>query len=184
MWLIMFVAASVAGELQIEADLPVRVVVDEQPVGMLQVPGRMIFETEIGRHTVVLHLAETTEQVVVDVGSLVPTFVRIDDKGAVVVGTSKPDGPPAVVLHTDGDMPLLVLLDRQRFQVSPGFDVTMPLTVGDHALSVRSADGTMIYASGTLAMEGGAGLTVNLLEGRLPQVSGAGGSFRTGQAGR
>jgi hypothetical protein len=58
--------------------------------------------------------------------------------------------------------------------------VLLPLPVGEHPMSLRSSDGTSVFARGVLTVSGGKDLVVQVTEGLMPETSGEGISFSSG----
>ena len=73
-------------------------------------------------------------------------------------------------------------IDGDRHSIPAGGHLQLQLANGVHNVSVRSGDGTAIWASGRLNVTGGPPLIVQMSEGRLPEVSG-GGTFDAGSGG-
>jgi hypothetical protein len=65
-----------------------------------------------------------------------------------------------------------VRVDGARHHLSGGDRITLTLAPGPHAMSVRSQDGTSVWAAGTLSVSGGAPVIVQIAEGRMPEVGG------------
>jgi hypothetical protein len=65
-------------------------------------------------------------------------------------------------------------IDAKPHAVEPGRDLTLDLPPGAHPMSVRSSDGTVVWATGSLEVAPGEPLVVQIGEGRMPEVSGAG----------
>src|SRR5690606_4050302 len=111
-----------------------------------------------------------------------PTLVLVGRTGVTIAkgptgdAASAPavDGVSDVLFRTASGEQLLVQVDQQRVLVSPGRGVALPLSVGHHPMTVRSADGSSIFARGTLVVTGGTELLVRLSEGRLPETAGDG----------
>jgi hypothetical protein len=99
------------------------------------------------------------------------TGVTLEARGAQVAAPEA-SGPVALELRFVGGGGATVRLDSQPHKVGPGRGLSTTIPLGRHALSVRSSDGTVIWASGDLFVDGP--LVVQITEGRLPEISGAG----------
>lgn len=179
-WLLVCVTAFGA-ELVVDAKVPVELYVSGALVAQLAVPAELHVQVEAGPN----HLKVFTD------GKPSELEVDVDvDRGArVVIGrtgitTEAPgekapaaEGPRAVEVRSVAHEDLLVVVADQRYKVAPGDRLALELDPGDHRLSVRAGNGTVVYAAGTLRV-GDAALVIQVSEGRVPEVAGAGGSYR------
>jgi len=174
-----------AGELLIDARVPLEARVDGVPVAQLFVPAQLIVPLPVGDHQftaliggtpqqVPLHIPPPGERAVVLAGrSGLTTELRAAPRLAST-------GEVPVSLRVTGGAGLQVRIDAQRLVVEPGAGLTLALPAGSHPMSVRSREGTVIWASGTLHLAGDQTVVVQLAEGRLPETSGVGSSFAAG----
>jgi hypothetical protein len=201
MWWICFARAV---ELIVNAEVPARVAVDGKPAAELYLPGILRVEVAVGPHVVQLVASELAradgtgvetfkvdavegEPIVMFVGragiSYAPLSARAAGAPAVadaqdLVQAQPPDlGPWPVRFRAAPGERLLVVVDDRRVFVAPGEDVQIELGSGDHRCTVRSTDGTMLYARGYLRVRGGDAMIVLVGEGMLPTASGDGVAF-------
>lgn len=173
---------SADGFLVFDAHLPAEVLVDGEPVAQLYRAARVRVEVPAGIHRVRVYTNGSPNdlEVVVPAGGELP--VLVGRMGLSVDPKSKPVGAPTDVVA--GDIPVQVrmsdrtgarlLIDKKRYTVTAGKQLELQLPTGEHDLSVRSEDGTVVWATGTLKVDGPDPVIVQLSEGRLPEVSGRG----------
>ncbi|HMV66545.1 MAG TPA: hypothetical protein PKA64_06820 [Myxococcota bacterium] len=181
MWLLLLNLAWSA-ELVVDAKMPARVSLDGVVVADLYVPGLLRVPTEAGTHELLVTVDGRPHELRVAVHDDTPLLVLVGRSG-VTLGETAPAaavaaaGPWGVRFRVSGRERLLVQVDGQRVVLSPGGGSTLQLGPGEHRMSVRSSDGTMVYARGVLQVRGGEELAVQVGEGSLPETSGAGVSF-------
>lgn len=176
----LLLGTALAGELVIDAKVPARVAVDGELAAEIYALGRLHLTVADGAHKVVVTVDGTPRALEVQVGAR-PVVVFVGRTGLTV------DAGPAPVVATLGDATvrfvtpegsrLLVQVDGRRVPVPPGGGVPVTLPVGEHTMSVRNADGTQVYARGTLVLRGTGDVVVQITEGRVPETSGEGVSF-------
>lgn len=170
---------AVASTLHIDSKLAAEVLVDGVKLAQLYGPARLDLTVAPGDHLLrvythgqphdlPLRLPEG-EEVTVVVG-------RSGLSSAAVVGASAPvSGVVPVEFRVVGGAPAMLRFSDARHTIANGDRLTLDLPVGSHDVSIRSGDGTVIWAVGRLTVGGGE-MVVQLAEGRVPEVSG-GGSF-------
>ena len=164
--------------LLIDAKLPAEILVDGHKLGQLWAPARVSFTVKPGAHQLRIYTHGKPN----DLSIALPP----GDGLTVVVGRS---GLSSEALPTDqrpttgivpvefrvvGGAPAMLRFADTKHTIAQGDRLTLDLPSGTHALSVRSGDGTVIWASGRLTVEGGNQMVVQLAEGRMPEVSGEG----------
>lgn len=168
-------ASPAPGGLIIDAKVPAEIRIDGHVVGQFFLPGRLEVPVEPGEHTLA----------VVREGKPEELPVRVPAEGAVVVvgktGTTlgaarvpdRPDprAPVELEVRVSGNAPVQLRLGDQRFDLSPGRVVKLELPVGTHPFSFRNRAGTLIWAKGSLELEGGP-VVMQVAEGRMPELSG------------
>jgi hypothetical protein len=183
--MLLIMSVALAAEIVVDAKVPVTLRVDGAVAAELRLPGSVRVEVPSGDHRVVLVAGTEEHTWAVTLVDGVPVHLMAGRGG---VSMSLPDGrePPVAAGLSDvrfvvsGPVALMVFIDRQRLLVEPGPGRLVPVPVGQHEVSVRSADGAEVYARGVLRVDGGPGLMVQLAEGRLPETNGPGVSFVAG----
>lgn len=173
------------GELLIDARVPLEARVDGVPVAQLFVPGQLIVPLPVGDHQLIALISGAPQQVAVHIpppGERAVVFAGRSGLTTEVRPAPRlaPAGEVPVSLRVTGGSGLQVRIDAQRLVVEPGTGLTLALPAGPHPMSVRSREGTVIWAHGTLNLAGDQTVVVQLAEGRLPETSGAGCSFAAG----
>ena len=179
--------ASTFGMLEVEATQAAEVLLDGVKLGQLWMPGDVRFRVPAGPHTLRVYMQGQPN----DLGIVVPSEGAVQvlaGRGGLSASheTETDDPAPAadvaVEFRVMGTRAATVHLDQGRHKVQPGAPLSFDLTPGAHPLSVRSADGAVIWASGVLRVSGSERVVVHVSEGRLPEVS-RGGLFHTGSEG-
>jgi hypothetical protein len=179
------VAAPPVGELWIDARVPLEARVDGVPIAQLFVPGQLIVPVPVGDHQLTALIAGAPQQVQVHIPPPGERAVVLAGRSGLTTELRPAPrlaaaGEVPVSLRVTGGASLQVRIDAQRLLVEPGAGLTLALPAGPHPMSVRSREGTVIWASGTLHLAGDQTVVVQLGEGRLPETSGAGSSFAAG----
>jgi hypothetical protein len=172
----------VAGALVVDARVPVEILVNGAKLASLYAPGESRFQVEVGHHRVSLWTNGKPTDVELDVAEGQEARVLVGRTG-VTTSSGPISTPPAadavaVEFRVVGTPGAQVRVDDGRHAVQSGRTFTLELAPGAHPLSVRSADGTAIWATGTLQVTGSP-VVVQIAEGRVPEVSGSG-SFSAG----
>jgi hypothetical protein len=167
--------------LEVDAKVPVEILISGVKLGQLYFPGEARFKIVPGEHTLRVYVNGNPTDV--------PLVLRAGERTRVLVGRSgvsleaavadaaapaAQPGPVAVQFRLSGGGSARLMLDGRPVALQGGAPVTVDLGVGSHPLSVRSTDGTAIWATGHLEVQGGDSLVVQVAEGRLPEVSGPG----------
>lgn len=165
------------GTLHVDAKIPAEILIDGAKIAQLWFPGQLDFEVSTGPHILRVYTngnpvdhelvirPEETSRVVVG-----RTGITLDTLAAPA---SDPDAPTPVEFRILG-IDAQIRLDDQRLMMASGERTTLELAPGEHRLSVRSRDGTIVWARGTLEVGLGERLIVQIAEGRLPELSGSG----------
>lgn len=180
--ILMLLSAALAGDLVVDVKVPVTVSVDGLQVADVFQPGVLRLPEEDGPHKVTVVVAGKPSVFDVTIGP--SAVVLLVGRSGTTVGA--PDALP-VPMAVGVDIPvrfratnrdrLLLQIGGQRVVVAPGVGVTLPLSLGEHEMTVRSPDGTSIYARGMLVVSAAGDLIVQLAEGKMPETSGPGLSF-------
>ena len=165
------------GTLHIDAKLPAEVLVDGAKIAQLWHPGALTVAVSAGPHTLRIYTHGDPEDFPVQIEPDAQTRVVVGRTGitldSLAAAPADPATPVAVELRSVGGSAQVRLADR-RIELDNGERVSVQLAPGDHRMSVRSRDGTVIWATGVLEVGVGEGLVVQVAEGRLPELSGAG----------
>lgn len=171
-----------AGTLAIDARQPAEILVNGVQLARLHFPCEVKFQVQTGPSQLRVYTNGLPTDVPIDIREDEVTRVLVGRTG-ISMTTERPaapaaEGPVPVEFRVVGGAGAQVRLDAGRHAVQAGTNVTLDLQPGPHPLSVRSADGTAIWATGTLQVHGGP-VVVQIAEGRMPEVSG-GASFQAG----
>lgn len=168
--------------LVIDAKVPVEILVGGVKLGELYYPGEARFRLVPGHHALRLYTNGQPTDVSLDLTAgerarvlVGRTGITVDDPGSAPAASKE---PVAVAFRFVGSGSTRVVLDGKKLVVEAGQGLLLDLPPGSHPMSVRSSDGTVIWASGALDLEGGDSVVVQVAEGRMPEVSGPG-AFRT-----
>lgn len=172
------------GTLVVDAHLPVAVRVDGTAMIQLFVAGRAELPVPPGDHVVTAVVNGTPTEIRLNVPqpgrSAVLLVGRNGITSRVEQHTASKAADVSVELRVTGPGPVQVRLDDQRWEIAPGSSVSITQPVGAHAFSVRSREGTAIWANGSLSLAGGEPVVVQISEGRAPEVSGPGSYYSNG----
>ncbi len=170
--------AQPGGPMVVEAHVPIELMVDGVKLAQLWYPGTARFDIVGGSHVVRVYVDGNPQDVNVEVHPGHETHVLVGRSGITV---TKAEPPPvgdvdvvSVELRVVGGGAAQIRVDGERHRLSGGDRMTLSLAPGPHAMSVRSSDGTAIWAAGTLSLTGGAPVVVQIAEGRMPEVGGPG----------
>jgi hypothetical protein len=174
-------APATMGQLQVEALLPTEIVVDGVKIAQLWLPGSATFSIPVGDHLLRVYTQGKPNDLRIHVDGERGLKVLVGRTGVSTEQAAAPDldATVAVEFRVMGTRAATLRLDDGKHKVQPGQPLALELDAGSHPLSVRSEDGTVIWASGVLAISGAAPVVVHVTEGRMPEVSG-GGAFSTG----
>ncbi len=174
----------VTGTLVVDARLPVEVRVDGQPVLQLFVPGRAEIRVLPGDHAITAVTGANPTEIRLNVPQPGQSAVLLVGRNGITSRVEQSVASNAadvsVELRVTGPGPVQVRLDDHRWEIAPGSSVSMSQPVGAHTFSVRSREGTAIWANGSLSLAGGDPVVIQLSEGRAPEVSGLGSYFSNG----
>lgn len=175
-------AAVEGGDLVVDAKVPVEILVEGMKLGQLYFPGEVRYRIVAGHHLVRLYTNGQPTDLPIDLAAGQRTRVLVGRTGITVSNEAipaAPAGPARIELRFVGTGQALVRLGSTPHALQPGHDLTLELPSGAYPLSVRSADGTVIWASGQLDVSAGDAVVVQVGEGRMPEVSGPG-AFHAG----
>lgn len=173
------------GELEVEAMQPAEILLDGVKLGQLWFPGEVGFEVPAGDHLLRVYMQGKPSDLAIRVPVNGEVRVLAGRTGLSATQDTDDEGVAASVqveFRVMDARGATLRLDDQRHKVQAGSPLSIELDTGPHVLSVRSSDGTVIWASGVLTISGAAPVVVHVTEGRLPEVSG-GARFHTGNEG-
>lgn len=172
------------GELVFDARLPSELRVDGRTVAVLYATGTFAMQAPLGPHQVVVITNGTARTIDVEVprtGSVVVMVGRTGLTAGKRGPTLAEDGSVVPLdLRVTGDRDVLVQIGEQRWHVNARGSKAVEVPVGSHAMSVRSGNGTVVWATGTLDLTAAGPVVLQLTEGRMPEVSGVGTAFHPG----
>jgi hypothetical protein len=165
-----------AGPMFVDARVPVEIMVDGAKLAQLWYPGTARFDVLAGRHVLRLYVDGQPQDVTIEIHAGRETQVLVGRTGVSVTEgptVATPDvNAVDVEIRVVGGGAAQVRIDAERHRLSGGDRLNLSLAPGPHAMSVRSQDGTAIWAAGTLSLAGGAPVVVQIAEGRMPEVGG------------
>lgn len=176
------VPSTLAAHLVVDAKVPVEILLGGHKLGELFYPSKAQFD-------LVAPITTTARLYTSGVPTDVPVDLKAGETLRILVGktgvtadkdTSHPDsaqGPFPLELRLVGGGGAMVRIDDKRHVLGSSGRLQTELPAGRHTLSVRSEDGTVIWAAGDLLIDGP--LVMQITEGRLPELSGQG-SFIAG----
>lgn len=173
LWLTL-ASALYAGELVIEARIPAEVYVDGVPHVQLFQPGEVRLDVAEGERRVTLITGSDPFDVDVQVPAAGHAVIVVGRTGVTTGQVAPP--PPAsedvpAELRVAGLDDLMLVLDGDRHALASGSVTALTLSRGEHPLSLRSRDGTLVWARGVLHITGGTPIILQLSEGLMPEVA-------------
>jgi hypothetical protein len=190
MWMLWLASVAFAGDLVVDAKVPAEIWIGGELAGQLAIPGEMRFQEPAGKTEVTVVLGARPNKIEVDVPDKGEARVLVGRTG-ITAGEPDPvaatDAAPAipaaaysVEFRSAGSEDMQLRLDDQRIALAPKQVRKVDLAPGSYQLSIRNESGTVVWARGTLDV-GGAGLVVQVADGRMPELSGPGGEFHPDQ---
>jgi len=171
------------GSIVFDSRLPAEIRVDNQTVAQLFVAGRFTVNAPVGSHLVMVLTNGQPRTTNVDVPATGSATVMVGRTGLTTgraVGEWDADGAAQVEFRVAGSQSVLVQLDGDRYRIDGHGYKGVTIPVGNHRMSIRSGNGTVVWASGRLELNKSADVVIQLAEGRMPEVSGAGSAFHPG----
>jgi hypothetical protein len=168
-------------ELQIDARVATEVHIDGLPLAKLFVPGVFTAQTTVGSHTLKAYMYGNPHEITLIVA---PTGGHVVIDGESIINHATTVAPvftglTPVEFRSTGREGVQLRLGQERHAISPGHSLTLELHGGPHPLSIRNERGTVIWASGTLNVDGPDAVLIRLEEGHGLDV-GTGASFTLG----
>jgi len=178
-----------AGELLIDAKVPCEVLgVGNQPIAQLFWPSRVHVPLEAGHYELTVMVAGNPNRISLDLDDATPTTLVVGRTGLTTHTTATTTkGPPPthtlLQVRSAANERLVLQLDGKRHTIGIGQELEIELPLGDHTLRLRTANGTTIFATGSLQLDGAGPLIIQVSEGRMPEFSGEGGIFSPSSGG-
>jgi len=175
MWSILF-GSALAAEIIVDAQVPTELAIHGLPVAQVYIPSRISVEQPEGVVGVTLFVDGEPQFFRVEIKNDKPTWFVVGRNGVSVTQGHlvAPEGPSTAELRVTGKGGVRFTLGKELYQLGPGEHRSLSLEPGEYPVDLRDAKGTAIWARGTLKVEPGATLVVQLADGRLPEITGAG----------
>ena len=169
---------AMAGSMVVDAAVPVDVFVDSEALARLYVAGIVTLPLPEGERHVQLWVDGDPREMTVFVPAVGLTTVVVGKNGITTAAPNAADVPVGPVeFRVAGKAPVMFTIDGQRYNLAAGDTVKLDLTEGNHAMTVRDASGTQIWAKGQLVIKDPRGVIVQFSDARGPEVVGTGGRF-------
>lgn len=179
MWWILAIGTAWASELVVAAHVPTQIVIGGQTVAELYQNATVHVDVPPGTLALTLYVNGKPQDMQVDVPTDGAVTVMVGKTG-ITTGT-RAEAPSAaaaggrVEFRVAGGEGVTLQLDNQRHRLSPGDVLSLDLSGGDHPLVLRDRAGTLIWARGSLRVDGP--MIVQLAGGRVPEVTSDRGGF-------
>jgi len=166
------------GSLVIDARVPVEVLVDGHKMVQLYTSGHVKLNVAPGHRRLRIYVNGTPEEHAIEILPTGAALVIVGRTG-ITTGQTSPaviaqDGTLAQIrFRSVGAVASQIRLGERRIMVQPDEIQPVEMAPGKHNISIRSSDGTAIWATGVLTLDGGE-VVIQIAEGRLPEVTGDG----------
>jgi hypothetical protein len=186
MFWMLLIPGALAANLVIEAKVPAEVWVAGRLAGELVMPCELHLQTNPGETELTVLTSGTPKRFTVDVPETGSARVIVGRTG-ITTGQDAPE--PAVEsegtesqveFRSTAREDVVLIIGDTRLNLAPEATVHLDLAHGTHPLSLRNGRGTVIWAQGSLQVDGD-GLVVQVADGRMPEIAGGGGSFHPDQ---
>ncbi|MBW1876809.1 MAG: hypothetical protein JRJ84_00460 [Deltaproteobacteria bacterium] len=182
----LLIPSALAANLVIEAKVPVEVWVSGQLMGELVRPSELHVQATPGETELTLLTQGTPKTFIVDVPEEGLARVVVGRTG-ITTGQDlpepavEPEGTQSQVeFRSTAREDVVLIIGDTRYTLAPQAILRVDLSHGAHPLSLRNGVGTVIWAQGSLQVDGD-GLVVQVADGRMPEVAGGGGAFHPDQ---
>lgn len=178
--LLLWSVVASGAQLVVDAKVPTSVFIDGTGVAQIFVPSTLTLNVEPGQHDLLFMIngsPRETSLMVLDR----PMNIVVVGRTGITTALTLPEelnAVTAVEFRTTSNELLSVRVGDEKLSLPPGQVSSMSLDVGEYPMTVRGGGGTVVYGRGTLVISGAGHLVVQVAEGRMPEVSGPGGSFR------
>ncbi|MCA9567553.1 MAG: hypothetical protein KC656_06910 [Myxococcales bacterium] len=172
------------GVVEFDSRLPAEIQLDGHTLAQLYQQGTLRTRAPTGTHEVVVLTNGRARSLTLDVSRTATAVVFIGRNGLTASTRLEPlpeeAGEAPVELRVLGHEEVLVTLGDRRFRMLPGSTKALSVPLGRHEMSVKSASGTVLWAKGHLELTRTTPAVIQITEGRMPEVSGAGTTFVAG----
>lgn len=170
--------------LHFDARIPAEIRIGDQTIATLFVAGKLSVAIAPGSYmlTVLTSGMPRSLSVTVEPGSASQIVIGRTGltAGPVEPGPSFEGTVAPIELRVAGSQDVMVQIGSDRWRVVARGTRRIDVPVGVHPVSVRSGNGTVVWAHGTLEVHNAAPVVIQLAEGRMPEVSGPGSAFHPG----
>ncbi|MFT4974477.1 MAG: hypothetical protein ACI8S6_000360 [Myxococcota bacterium] len=183
-WMLSAVAA--AATVEIHTSLPIDVALDGHSAAQAFGPSTITLpDIAVGEHRLTIFRSGTPTSLPLEL--LEDTHVRLY-VSAEEITIGQPDAPqavgvaPQVELRSSGGASFRVRIDDGQTQLlRPEQPLRLDdLTLGEHTVEIARADGLVIWVRGSLTVQPGDELVIQVAEGRMIEVFGRPGAWRSG----
>ncbi len=172
--------ATPTGQIVFDMKLPASLFLNGQQIVQLYQTGKVEVRAVAGTHelTVVTSGNPKSSELYVLADHTTPVLIgrhgQVTPQPPIAAPTPDPDGASALEIHVVGDEPVSIWFGDERWLIASGTTHHTEVPQGEHALSVRNADSTVVWARGGLLVHGSSGVVMQVGAGLAPEVSGAG----------
>lgn len=179
--LTLIASLALAGDLVIQVTVPAEVHMDGKIIAELFEESELRVPADIGAHRLVVYRNGDPQPLDVTIKKGLDTTLTVGrtgiTTGQALERLAPVDGTVSVEFRVDDVEGALLVLGDERHRLAPGTVFHAELKGGETPMSVRSADGTVVWATGSLDLRHGP-VIVQINPGRLPEVPSMGGSFQ------
>ena len=173
--------------LHIENRIPVEVAINGKTAVKLLKETQTRIPLSPGTYTLALWVSGTPQERIVQVPETGSATVVVGTTGITthispVVPKDVAVAPRDIELRSTSVVDLTFIIGNKRHTFAPKGQTNIILDSGNHKVSLRSLDSTVIWAEGTLSFDPGETLIVQLRDGMLPEVIGENGHFTPAHA--
>jgi len=177
MWTLLLAPLAFAGTVVIDARVPVEVWIAGGLIGEIASPAELHVTVPAGDLELTLVVGGKPQIETVQVPESGKALLIVGRTGVTTghidaVATSEA-ASSMVEFRSSAREDMILVVGKDRVTLSPGATRRIDLARGTTALSLRDSSGTVVWAHGTLDVKGD-GLVVQVADGRLPEISGAG----------
>lgn len=175
--MLLLISAALGGTVEVQTTTPAEIHLNGVEVLRLFGPSTAILpEVPAGEMTFVVYRGGQGAPIEVAVPESGKAVIRIGEELLETDHQPDPvDGPaPTVALRSGDGQPFTIILDGRRLgTLAPDAPMSLDdLTPGAHALEVRSTDLLVVWLRGTLHLQPGDEIILQLTEGRMVEVFG------------
>lgn len=160
--------------------LPASLFLNGQQIVQLYQTGKVEVRAAAGTHelTVVISGTPKSSELSVTADHTTPVLIgrhgQVSPQPPIPAPEPDPHRASALEIHVVGDEPVSVWFGEERWLVASGTVHHAVVPQGEHTLSIRNSDSTIVWARGGLLVHGSDGVVMQVGAGRAPEVSGSG----------